>query len=111
MALAGLWNTWTDLETGELVESYTYVYRWYADQHPLLRRMHKQDPALGHEQDKRSVVALELRDVDCWLLGGIEEARDLIQLTPLMHSLQARLTHQIAGAIEVSRPVPDMALT
>jgi hypothetical protein len=55
-----------------------------ADRHPLMRRMHKPDPAFGpDEQDKRSVVALELRDVDRWLLGSSEEARELTRLTPV----------------------------
>ena len=44
-ALAGLWNTWTDPATGELVESYTML-TLNADDHPLMRRMHKPDPAL-----------------------------------------------------------------
>ena len=81
--LAGLWNTWLDRATGEVVESYTML-TLNADEHPLMRRMHKPDPAFGpDEQDKRSVVALELDDVDRWLAGGIEEARGLIQLTPV----------------------------
>ena len=82
-ALAGLWNTWTDPETGELVESYTML-TMNADHHPLMRRMHKPDPAFApDEQDKRSVVALELADVDRWLAGSSAEARGLIRLTPV----------------------------
>ena len=55
-----------------------------ADHHPLMRRMHKPDPAFGPDaQDKRSVVALELADVDRWLAGSNEEARGLIRLTPV----------------------------
>jgi hypothetical protein len=55
-----------------------------ADQHPLMRRMHKPDPAFGPDaQDKRSVVALELADVDRWLTGSSAEARGLIRLTPV----------------------------
>ena len=55
-----------------------------ADRHPLMRRMHKPDPAFApDEQDKRSVVALELHDIDRWLRGGIEDARELIRLTPV----------------------------
>lgn len=81
-ALAGLWNTWTDAETGELVESYTML-TMNADQHPLMSRMHKPDPAFGpDDQDKRSVVAIELGEVDQWLFGSNEEARELIRLTP-----------------------------
>jgi hypothetical protein len=36
-----------------------------ADVHPLMRRMHKPDPKVGPEQqDKRSVIPIELCDVD-----------------------------------------------
>ncbi len=36
-----------------------------ADAHPLMRRIHKPDPKLGHDQqDKRSVIPIDVRDVD-----------------------------------------------
>ena len=55
-----------------------------ADQHPLMRRMHKPDPKLGpNEQDKRSVVVLEAEDYDSWLAGTQEQARALVQLAPV----------------------------
>lgn len=38
--LAGLWNTWTDKSSGELVESYTLL-TLNADTHPLMSRMHR----------------------------------------------------------------------
>lgn len=54
-----------------------------ADHHLLMRRMHKPDPKLAPDkQDKRSVVALEPEDFEKWLQGTIEEATDLICLTP-----------------------------
>jgi putative SOS response-associated peptidase YedK len=81
--LAGLWNTWTDKATGEIVESYTML-TLNADAHPLMSRMHKPDPKLGpDEQDKRSVVPIELADVDTWLFGTQEEASRLIRLAPV----------------------------
>jgi putative SOS response-associated peptidase YedK len=40
--LAGLWNTWTDKATAELVESYTML-TINADAHPLMNRMHRPD--------------------------------------------------------------------
>jgi len=43
LALAGLWNAWTDHATGEVHESYTML-TINADHHPLMRRMHKPDP-------------------------------------------------------------------
>ena len=81
--LAGLWNTWVDKATGELVESYTML-TLNADAHPLMRRMHKPDPKLGpDQQDKRSVVPIELHDVDTWLFGTMNEARELVKLPPV----------------------------
>jgi putative SOS response-associated peptidase YedK len=81
--LAGLWNTWIDKETGEVVESYTMLTQ-NGDQHPIMRRMHKPDSKLGpDQQDKRSVVAIEAGDFDQWLTGTVEDARLLIRLTPI----------------------------
>lgn len=81
--LAGLWNTWTDKASGEIVESYTML-TINADSHPLMRRMHKPDPQLGpHEQDKRSVIAIEPSDVDPWLTGTVQQAQQLLRLTPV----------------------------
>ena len=76
--LAGLWNTWVDPSTGEIVESYTML-TVNADAHPIMSRMHKPDPKLPpDQQDKRSVVAIEAVDVEQWLQGGIEDARALL---------------------------------
>jgi putative SOS response-associated peptidase YedK len=82
-ALAGLWNTWIDRDTGEVVESYTMLTQ-NADVHPIMNRMHKPDPKLlPDQQDKRSVVAIESGDFDQWLNGTVDEAKKLIQLTPV----------------------------
>ena len=81
--VAGLWNTWTDKATGEVVESYTML-TLNADEHPLMRRMHKPDPKLGpDQQDKRSLVLLEPQHFDQWLAGTMQEARALMKLTPV----------------------------
>lgn len=54
-----------------------------ADRHPLMNRMHKPDPELGpDQQDKRSVVPIELDDVDTWLIGSQEAAATLVRLAP-----------------------------
>jgi len=80
--LAGLWNTWTDKTTGELVESYTML-TLNADQHPLMGRMHRPDPKRPPQmQDKRSVVPIELEDIDAWLCGTVTQAQGLIRLAP-----------------------------
>lgn len=87
--LGGLWNTWTDPETGEVVDSYTML-TINADTHPLMSRMHKPDLKLPPDkQDKRSVVAIELPDVAQWLYGSLEEASSLVR-PPLVEVLDAR---------------------
>ena len=80
--LAGLWSTWIYRATGEVVESYTML-TLNADHHPLMSRMHKPDPKLATDaQDKRSVVPIEPEDVDTWLFGTQDQARDLVRLAP-----------------------------
>lgn len=84
-ALAGLWNTWTDPASGELIESYTML-TLNADAHPLMRRMHKPDPALPPErQDKRSVVILHAQHEAAWLHGTPDEAAAVVGLAPAEH--------------------------
>ena len=57
--IAGLWSEWTDRETGEVVPNYTMV-TMNADDHPLMRLMHRPDPTRPEtQQDKRSVVPRE----------------------------------------------------
>ena len=81
--LAGLWNTWVDKETGEVVESYTML-TINADAHPLMNRMHKPDPKRPPAmQDKRSVVPIEDADVELWLHAPLEEAAQLVKLAPV----------------------------
>lgn len=50
--VAGLWNTWTDKASGEVVESYTML-TLNADHHPLMNRMLKPDPKLGPDQQDK----------------------------------------------------------
>lgn len=61
--MAGLWNSWTDKSTGEVIERHTML-TINADTHPLMQRMRR--PALKRPpnmQDKRSVVPIEPEDV------------------------------------------------
>jgi putative SOS response-associated peptidase YedK len=68
--------------TGEIVDSYTML-TINADDHPLMRRMHKLDPKFApDQQDKRSVVAIEMEDVDTWLFAPVEQAVKLVKLAP-----------------------------
>lgn len=77
--LAGLWNTWVDRSTGEVVETYTML-TVNADDHPIMNRMHKPDPKLPPErQDKRSVVTIEQCDVEQWLQGTTADIMGLIR--------------------------------
>ena len=81
--LAGLWNTWTDKNSGEVHESYTML-TINADAPPLMARMHKPDPKLPPDgQDKRSVIPVSRADVDLWLYGPPEQAAALLKLTPV----------------------------
>lgn len=78
--LAGLWNTWVDKASGEVHESYTML-TINADGHPLMGRMHKPDPKLpAEQQDKRSVISIELGDADQWLAGTVKDAQELLRL-------------------------------
>ena len=78
--LAGLWNTWTDPATGEIHDSYTML-TMNCDEHALLKRFHKPVKDLpADKQDKRSVVPLEIADLETWLGGTIEDASVLMKL-------------------------------
>ena len=82
LALAGLWNTWVDKGSGEVVESYTML-TINADGHSLFGRMHKPDPRLSLEaQDKRMVVVVDDHNWDAWLDGPPELARTLVSRAP-----------------------------
>ena len=82
-SLAGLWNTWVDKTSGEVVESYTML-TINADTHPLMKRMHKPDPKLAaDQQDKRSVVVIEPEDIDLWLTAPTPQAQLLLRLAPV----------------------------
>ena len=95
-ALAGLWNTWVDRTTGEVHESYTML-TINADDHPLMNRMHKPDPKLpADQQDKRSVIPIEMAQVDRWLAGTVHDASALLRLAPV-DIFSAEPLHQHAG--------------
>jgi len=81
--LAGIWNNWTDKATGETFESYSMLTQ-NCDAHPLLNRFHKPEPDLpADKQDKRTVVPIEVEEVETWLTGSISEASALIRLRPV----------------------------
>ena len=89
--LAGLWNTWTDKTTGEVVDSFTML-TVNADGHPLMGRMHRPDPKRPpQQQDKRSVVPIASADVDTWLAAPVAQAAALVRLAPAEVYLAAAL--------------------
>lgn len=54
---------------------------------PLMGKMHKNElhpstkqPLPLERQDKRSVISIELEDVDQWLEGSVKEASALLQV-------------------------------
>ncbi len=80
--LAGLWNTWTDRDSGEVVESYTLL-TLNADHHPMMSRMHKPDPKMPpDQQDKRMVIVLEPNVWDEWLSPSVTAAGSLMTAAP-----------------------------
>ncbi len=55
-----------------------------ADSHPLMSRMHKPVPKLPpDQQDKRSVIPIEMHYIDQWLAGTVREAGQLLRLAPV----------------------------
>lgn len=87
-ALAGIWREWVDASTGEVVTGYAMI-TCNADDHPLMRRMHRPDPKRApHLQDKRSVVLLEPADWERWLVLPAPEAMALVT-APALEALSA----------------------
>jgi len=98
--LAGIWNSWTDPGTGEIVPSYTML-TCNCDGHPLLGRLHKPDPKLPpDQQDKRAVVHLEPEDWSTWLCGSVGRVRELIRPAPadFFHQADAIATDELLAA-------------
>lgn len=63
--VAGIWDTWTDKATGEILESFSML-TINADGHPILGRMHR----AGDE--KRSLVVVNEDRRDAWLTATKE---------------------------------------
>ncbi len=101
--LAGLRNIWTDKASGEIIESYTML-TINADHHPLMSRVHKPDPKLAPDrQDKRSVVAIEMADVDAWLNASADEAARLAVAPPAPRDLFEITRRRLSGILPVER--------
>lgn len=73
MAIASIWDTWTEPETGEMIVSFSML-TIDASGHPVMQRMHKP------EDEKRTVVPLRPELFDAWLNATPQEAKTLLQL-------------------------------
>jgi putative SOS response-associated peptidase YedK len=73
MAIASIWDTWTEPDSGELIVSFSML-TIEAGQHPLMNRCHKP------EDEKRTVVPLKTELFDQWLNATPETARALLNL-------------------------------
>jgi putative SOS response-associated peptidase YedK len=73
MAIASIWDTWTEPETGELIVSFSML-TIDANSHLVMQRMHKP------EDEKRTVVPLRPELFSAWLNATPQEAKALLQL-------------------------------
>jgi len=73
MAIASIWDTWTEPETGELIISFSML-TIEASNHSVMRRMHKP------EEEKRTVVPLRPELFNAWLNATPDEAQALLQI-------------------------------
>ena len=73
MAIASIWDTWTDPESGKLIVSFSML-TINADNHSVMKRFHKP------EDEKRTVVPLRAELFNDWLNASPESAKSLLQL-------------------------------
>lgn len=76
MAIASIWDTWTEPETDELIVSFSML-TIAAEHHPILSRCHKP------EDEKRTVVPLHPKLFDAWLNATPETAREILSLNSM----------------------------
>ena len=73
MAIASIWDTWTDPDSGEMIVSFSML-TINADHHSLMKCFHKP------EDEKRTVVPLRSELFNDWLNATPESAKSLLQL-------------------------------
>ena len=71
LAIACIWDTWTDNQTGELTTSFSML-TINADEHPFMKQFHKP------EEEKRTIVPLRPEFQDQWLSAKNDEAYALL---------------------------------
>lgn len=76
MAIASIWDTWTEPESGELIVSFSMLTIDAGD-HPIMKRFHKP------EDEKRTVVPLRPELFNEWLNASPESAQSLLQLNSM----------------------------
>lgn len=78
LGVAGIWSPWK-APTGEWVNSFAML-TINADEHPLMKHMHRPDPKRPPEmQDKRMVVVLPEAQYAEWLDAPAERAMDFMR--------------------------------
>lgn len=73
IAIASIWDTWTEPETGELIVSFSML-TINAGNHSVMKRFHKP------EDEKRTVVPLRPELFNDWLNATPESAKSLLQI-------------------------------
>ena len=73
IAIASIWDTWTEPETGELIVSFSML-TMEASEHPVMNRCHKP------EDEKRTIVPLRPELFNDWLNATPETAYALLNL-------------------------------
>lgn len=73
MAIAAIWDTWTEPDSGELIVSFSML-TINANKHPVMNRCHKP------EDEKRTVVPLRPELFKDWLNATPETALSLLNL-------------------------------
>lgn len=73
MAIASIWDTWTEPETGELIVSFSML-TINAGNHSVMKHFHKP------EDEKRTVVPLRPELFNDWLNATPESAKSLLQI-------------------------------
>ena len=76
MAIASIWDTWTEPNTGELIVSFSML-TINADKHPLMNRLHKPG------DEKRTVLPLRSELFKDWLNATPETAKEILKLASL----------------------------
>ena len=72
LAIASIWDMWTDIDTGELITSFSLL-TINANEHPLMSQFHKSD------DEKRTIVPLRVDLFSNWLSATTEEAMEILK--------------------------------